>query len=402
MLTQIVLSGLFAAVVTADSSSLVEATSKDNSAQCDCYVVSGADPGYFQYFRFWDFRNIQGSMFGSDFRSPPPLVTASQNQGSENTTSPYFNTTQFMADWSIQSGVAMAGSPVSSLNSAANVFISSGGDGTNSTYLALRASRLDQFASVCEIDSNQQNVLHGSFRARMRVVPNFANQSAPFVNNGVSTATVPGINGSHPVAPGAVLGFFTYLSDTQESDIEILTRDPTTHIRYSNQPDYDAKTGNTVPGASTDAIMPNGIVWTDWHDHRLDWYEGISRWYVDDILVLEKKLNVPTKPSGLVLNLWSDGGEWSGNMSVGSQVVAGVQWIEMAFNISGKNPGKRSGSKSRNVGCTIDKVNTTGFPQVAFNATGNIGGRLTVGDGIGVQLTVMFWIAIVFSWFQLG
>lgn len=400
MLFDIAVTIVLAALTAADNS-LVESTSKDNSAECDCYTVSGPDPGYFQYYRFWDFRNVTTNAAGDDFRGPPPLITASQNQGGENTTSSYFNTTNFQADWSIQNGVARPNSPVPAVNSAQNIFISSGLDDTDSTYLALRASRLDQFASTSELDSNQANVLYGSFRTRMRVVPNFANLSAPFVNDGVSVASVPGINGSHPVAPGAVMGFFTYRSDTQESDIEILTLDPTTNIRYSNQPDYDAKTGNTVPGASTDAVLPDDIVWTDWHDHRLDWYDGMSRWYVDDMLVLEKTLNVPTQPSGLVLNLWSDGGEWSGNMSVGSQVIAGFEWIEMTFNISGKNPGQRSGSKSCKVGCSIDSVTTVGYPQIAFNATSNAAGRFVVSDSLALQFILMFWSIFAFGWYML-
>ncbi|KAK5952132.1 hypothetical protein OHC33_007019 [Knufia fluminis] len=197
------------------------------------------------------------------------------------------------------------------------------------------------------MDSNQKNVLHGSFRARTRVIPDYSDDP--------------------PVAPGAVLGFFTYHSDTEESDLEILTYDPTTNIRYSNQPDEDTETGNTIPGASTDAVLPNNKVWTDWHDHRLDWFDGMSRWYIDDELALEKTKNVPTKPSGLILNLWSDGGEWSGNMTVGAEVIAGFEWVEMVFNISGTNPSKRD-QAACNVGCNVDGVQEVGVPEVAFDS----------------------------------
>src|SRR5271163_323935 len=29
----------------------------DNSSECDCYLISGPTPGYFQYHRFYDFRS---------------------------------------------------------------------------------------------------------------------------------------------------------------------------------------------------------------------------------------------------------------------------------------------------------------------------------------------------------
>lgn len=402
MLLQITFSSLLVAALAAGSSQLADLEPRDNSAQCDCYVVSGKEPGYFQYHRFLDFRSITASD-ADNFNTPPPLITAAENQGGQNLTSTYFNTTAFSADWFITNKVERTNVPVSLVNSVQNVFISSGLDGSNSTYLALRVSRLDQFASGSEIDSYQQNILHGSFRARMRVIPNFDNASSPFVDNGVSTANIPGINASHPVAPGGCLGFFTYHSDTEESDIEILTLDPLTDIRYSNQPDYDAQTGNTIPGASTDAVMPNNIIWTDWHDHRVDWFDGMSRWYVDDQLVLEKTFHVPTKPSSVVLNLWSDGGNWSGNMTVGSQIVAGVQWIEMAFNTSGKNPMKRD-SGSCNIGCTIDNVTTTGSPEVAFNATisaRNAATTLNVRGDMTLLLALTFWAILTYGWLMI-
>lgn len=310
-------------------------------------------------------------------------------------TSAFFNTTSFNNDWSIQNNPEEPDAVVPSINSAQNVYISkeTNENGTQSTYLTLRALRLPDFASIAEIDSNQKNVLHSSIRTRMRVIPAFSNASAPIVNTGLGPFD--GVNTSHPVAPGAVLGFFTYESDKQESDIEILTSDPITNIRYSNQPDFDAKTGNTVPGASTDVVLPDGMVWTDWHDHRIDWYNGVSRWYIDGQLVLEKTINVPTKPSGLVLNLWSDGGEWSGNMSVGAQVVAGFEWIEMVFNISGKvtGPQKRH-QQTCGIGCSVDGVQEIGFPVVSFNVTGNDGGRNAV-VGENMVALVTFWCLLI-------
>lgn len=40
-------------VSATNGASLTEPGSHDNSGECQCYIVSGVDPGYFQYYRFW-------------------------------------------------------------------------------------------------------------------------------------------------------------------------------------------------------------------------------------------------------------------------------------------------------------------------------------------------------------
>lgn len=38
-----------------------------------------------------------------------------------------------------------------------------------------------------------------------------------------------------------------------------------------------------------------------------------------------------------VINLWSDGGFWSGDLPLGQEVYLGVEWIELAYNVSSGN-----------------------------------------------------------------
>jgi hypothetical protein len=95
---------------------------------------------------------------------------------------------------------------------------------------------------------------------------------------------------------------FTYLNDSCESDIEILTRDPLNHIRYTNQPDTGPD-GWDVPAAGTDATLPDSIVWTDWTTHRIDWTPRISVWYANNIFVSNKTYGIPQFPSYLTINL---------------------------------------------------------------------------------------------------
>jgi hypothetical protein len=97
---------------------------------------------------------------------------------------------------------------------------------------------------------------------------------------------------------------FTVLNDSTESDIEILTRDPPNYIRYTNQPSVDAE-GEVIPGAETDATLPDSAVWTDWNTHRIDWTPRISAWYVNDIFLANKTYGIPKSPSYLTLNMVS-------------------------------------------------------------------------------------------------
>ena len=351
------------------SLAFAQSIAKDNSDQCNCYVVSGHDPGYFQYYRFWDFRKY----LTDGITGPPPLITNSQNTGGESITSSVFNTTQFNNDWTMLNGTAtgFSGTTVPFVDSFQNIFI--GHDNlAGGSYLAMRALRLEDFVSTSELDSNYQTLLHVSLRSRMRVVPLISNTSVSGAY-GVSPRlnSIDGLNASHPVAPGVVVGMFTYRNDNQESDLEVLTSDPITNIRYSNQPDTD-KQGNAVPGASTNQVTPDGTTWTEYHEQRLDWFDGVSRWYVDGKLALEKTVNVPRQPSGFNLNVWSNGGSWSGNMTVGAQVVAAFEWIELVFNTS-KPLNKRRAPSSCAVGCSVDDVQTKGTPMVTFNSTSSRG-----------------------------
>lgn len=117
----------------------------------------------------------------------------------------------------------------------------------------------------------------------------------------------------------------------------------------------------------------------------------MSRWFIDQKFVAASNYSVPRKPSGLVLNMWSDGGVWSGNMSVGSSVELQVEWIQILFNTSGKRDGpggKKKGGKVKRwvhdlvdegttlfqkrdakyctVICKVDGVEKDGYPEVAY------------------------------------
>jgi hypothetical protein len=376
------------ALATTAYTSTNSETPKDNSPNCSCYVVSsGAQsrtPQYFQYHRFYEFRNLAAGL-----TSAPPLINKTQNASLVPSWQPeIFNSDAFIADWTVQnwSTPAAEDSPIPMSNSFGNIYIGQEGNGT---YLSLRTSRLDDHQTASEIENQQKNLMHVSMRMSGRVTG----------------------------SKGAVAGFFTYYDDDNESDIEILTNDPINKIHYTNQPSVD-KDGNAVTVAST---SPNDLPrWDEWQTHRIDWVPKNSYWYLNDKQVAANTYSVPRKPSFLVLNIWSNGGVWSGNMTTGGQAEFQIQWIEMAFNTSGPYNGTAREKRSIDFGdkllengkeagcetvCKIDGVQKIGTPEIVSSndrsddspSSGNSGlsKGAKAGIAVGVIIGVLAILALV-------
>jgi len=210
---------------------------------------------------------------------------------------------------------------------------------------------------------------------------------------------------------------FTYLANddaqkVQEADIEILTSGPRNVVQYTNQP--STKEGNAVVQATVNSTNPTGKDWTQWHVYRLDWLPGKTTWYVDDTKVADIAFQAPRDPASLVVNMWSDGGSWTGNMSVFDQAYLQIQWIQVVFNTSGPYAGanqrrddhgsrgvleKRKGAPGCKVVCGVDeKVEVTGTPALLYNNTGMA--ALGYGEGMGslagISVAVLGFMA--FGW----
>ena len=234
-------------------------------------------------------------------------------------------------------------------------------DPSYSTHLTLRTSRLPAFQTVSEFDSVEQNFQYLSARFMARVVG----------------------------SPGACAGLFTYLSNddplkVQEADIEILTSGPRNVVQYTNQPSVD-KSGNALEQATINGSQSQD--WSQWNVYRLDWMPKQSSWYVNGNSVANIKFQVPRDPAGLMVNMWSDGGSWTGNMTLHDEAYLQIQWIQLAYNTSGPYGGnaakkrddeggfggplvKRKGSKGCKVVCGLDEqVNITGTPALLINNT---------------------------------
>ncbi|KAJ6144712.1 Concanavalin A-like lectin/glucanases superfamily [Penicillium chermesinum] len=368
----------FTALVSSSPSSGKNTSSlpvyKKDPLDCDCFTVSGPDPGYFQHYKLWDFRTVPlvphlsrgfSSLNGTintegddsfDDGGDRDFYYSTDHNGGDTQPQPdslYLFKTAFHRDWVSQQWHRPA-----ILEHQRNVFLTRAHDQhhPNATYLVLRTTRHSRFTSTAEIETRVRDIWHCSLRVRLRLLP-----SSVFVHQPPSISELPvhhpasqhparlpvkahnttdAVNPFQPNRPpsGACAGIFTY-NPNCESDIEILTSDPSNRVRYANQPDYDPATDQMIPGASTIADIP--VAWTTWSTHRLDWHPGMSRWYVDGMLQDSKSYQVPNLQSRLVINLWSDGGVWTGDIKLGESIFLGIEFIELAYNRSsdGNNRG---------------------------------------------------------------
>lgn len=191
---------------------------------------------------------------------------------------------------------------------------------------------------------------------------------------------------------GAVAGFFTYYNDTQESDIEVLTRDDGSRVHFTNQPTLD-KHDNEIPGTTFNKSLPFGQNFTDWNVYRLDWMPelDLSAWFVDGQLLQESSTNVPVVSSTILIDMWSNAGFWSGKMPIWGEAVLEIQWIEMLFNASSLTAQE---VPENGVVCPVDFVEMKKEEYTGFNITEPDSGAFKHGVGYGacVMASMAAWV----------
>ncbi|PWY65606.1 concanavalin A-like lectin/glucanase, partial [Aspergillus heteromorphus CBS 117.55] len=311
------------------------------STLCDCYIntptPSDPDTTIFTHYKLWDFRNV-----------PLPALSIESTPTNPSSPSSLLETypltkTPFDSDWRAQNWQRNATplGPIPMINTDRNVFllkdVTSSPQDPKSSFLVLRTTRFPDHASTAELDGQFGPVYHCSLRVRMRIMSEReilrAAGKVRKDKNTVDSKTNSNSNSkTDPIPPGTCAGIFTYLTPTCESDIEILTSEDPHTIHYANQPDYDPVSDTSIPGSSTTVNL--STPWTLWTTHRLDWHAGSSVWFADGQVVSNLSYSVPDQPSVVAVNLWSDGGNWSGDMKVGESVFMGIEWIEMLYNVS--------------------------------------------------------------------
>ncbi|KAI1427876.1 concanavalin A-like lectin/glucanase domain-containing protein [Xylaria sp. FL1777] len=262
-------------------------------ANCGCYKATANSSAYFVNRKFFDFRNIANPV------TPAP-ITGRAADAAAGRTHAYFSTPEWTDTWTLQNWET-PGEGVYRVNSLNNIFIApSDADdkAAGSSHLTLRTQRQADYQSTAEVESLTVDYQFLTVRMLARTRG----------------------------APGAVTALFTYTEQggpVQEADIEIRTMTDSNVVQYTNQP-------GSNPGATT--VVDLATPWTQWQEHRYDWSPGSSDWYVDGKKVASIQLQTPTSPLSILMNVWSDGGVWSGVMAVGGSAEMQVRWLDLTYN----------------------------------------------------------------------
>jgi beta-glucanase (GH16 family) len=168
---------------------------------------------------------------------------------------------------------------------------------------------------------------------------------------------------------GAIAGFFTYHNDTSESDIEIPSGGSGEEMHCSNQPTEDPATDKPIKDATFNVSMEKHQPTLTWNNYRLDWVNGRTVWYTNGVQSADTRVNVPDDSSMIILNMWSNGGPFSGRMDKGGKAWLDIQWVELLFNSTSSQK-----SVSLNDGTLCSTEESLGAPEESAASRSGFGG----------------------------
>ncbi|KAL7940919.1 glycoside hydrolase family 16 protein [Trichoderma barbatum] len=187
---------------------------------------------------------------------------------------------------------------------------SNDGDGLG---LVVGSTVVDEAIPVAELDSARNDMHHGSYRAGMKLTA---------VN-------------------GTCAAFFWYFNDTQEIDMEFLSREFDSNKKIypvnlviqseaSRKAGYDASKTGTFKVVNLTFDPTSGF-----HEYRFDYLPNRVLFYADSQLLAEMNgTSVPSGPGHIILQHWSNGNPlWSGGPPQQDAVLT-VSYVKAYFNSS--------------------------------------------------------------------
>jgi hypothetical protein len=115
-----------------------------------------------------------------------------------------------------------------------------------------------------------------------------------------------------------------YMNDTQETDIEIRTGDPT-HVHFTNQQTHPSI------GETTYAVPAPDDMTSAFHEYRYDWLPTGTNFYIDGVLIMSINRNVPSTAGWLMWNSWSNGFAWTFGPPAQDNILL-IRSVEAYFN----------------------------------------------------------------------
>ncbi|KAF2452622.1 concanavalin A-like lectin/glucanase domain-containing protein, partial [Lineolata rhizophorae] len=185
------------------------------------------------------------------------------------------------------------------------------GGGDAGLQLWVRERTTDGMIEMGEIVAEPTDVRFGSFRVGMKVT-------------GV---------------PGTCGAFFWFRNDSQEIDMEFLSRqlnESSSPVNLVLQSPDSVAAGYDASDTPTFSLYPLDFRPDElFHEYRFDWLDGIVSFYADGVWLQDMTVATPDSPGYLVLNHWSNGDPgWSGGPPERDALLT-VSYVKYYFNTTG-------------------------------------------------------------------
>ncbi|EFW13249.1 hypothetical protein D8B26_004141 [Coccidioides posadasii str. Silveira] len=224
---------------------------------------------------------------------------------------------EFRRNWAIQRWNMPSinwATPLPVLNEQENVYLENGHMVLRQVGYPKEGILAGRNVSVASVAGQSGDLLHGSFRTEVKIE---------------------GAEG------GSVGAFFWYHDDQNEIDIEVLTREIKSDrllVHYTTHPAID-EDGDVIRNAT--AIVPvEGNDPANWFQrHRFDWSKEELRFYHNGSLMHANNIRIPDVGGRALLNLWADGGIWSGAPST-TNVYMRVKYVIVYHNTTASDSGQ--------------------------------------------------------------
>ncbi|KAF2138694.1 glycoside hydrolase family 16 protein [Aplosporella prunicola CBS 121167] len=173
-----------------------------------------------------------------------------------------------------------------------------------------RSEIVEDMVGMGEIVADRTDMLYGSFRVAMKLT----------------------------AVPGTCGAFFWFRNDTQEIDMEFLskqlnaTANPVNLVLQSPQ---SAANGYDAANTQTYDIYPLPFKPDEaFHEYRFDWIEDRVSFYADGQWMKDMTVDLPNSPGHLTLNHWSNGDHgWSAGPPKEDALLT-VSYVKAYFNSS--------------------------------------------------------------------
>ncbi|KAK5988766.1 hypothetical protein PT974_10255 [Cladobotryum mycophilum] len=332
------------------------------AAVCECgYVVDnakqGADPWLFTDYIESNFHQVKSIARDSDWRRQQFNVTAESGRGEYGKA--------FMPG-----NIDIANPPKTSTN---------GDDLMTGLELRVGSKVVNGAVPVAELDSSRNDLYYGSYRAGMKMTD---------VN-------------------GTCAAFFWYFNDTQEIDMEFLSREfdkKTNNFPVNLVIQSKAAEAAGFNAEGTDTFKRVNLTFDPtegFHEYRFDFLPDRVLFYADSELLADMGGNaIPTSSGHLILQHWSNGNVgWSGGPPTEDAVLT-VSYVKAYFNTTDT---KRQTSWAKRCDAAKDKATGKCVVQGITASNASTGGdflggnnpKAGGGDGNGAVRLDQKWATIV-------